>query len=210
MSCARELLVPATAAAAVAGPGAEERDSTRFLPLFPLQIVAFPGELVLLHIFEPRYIQLISESAARGTGFGIVTVVPGGASSIGTEMRVERILRIYDSGNMDVATRGVRTFELKSFERDVEGKLYSGGRVSFKENDPRTEPEAQGALVRLFNHMQEDIGSPHKLAAPYPENLSFVIGHDVGLSLEQKLQLLTISVERDRQKYLLKLLGGTR
>ena len=43
-----------------------------------------------------------------------------------------------------------------------------------------------------------------------PENLSFVIGHDVGLSLEQKLQLLTISVERDRQKYLLQLLGGTR
>ncbi|NCF81095.1 MAG: hypothetical protein GWP74_05715, partial [Proteobacteria bacterium] len=52
---------------------------SQFLPLFPLGIVAFPGELVLLHIFEPRYKQLIAESADSGSSFGIVTVVPGGA-----------------------------------------------------------------------------------------------------------------------------------
>ncbi len=177
--------------------------ATELLPLFPLGIVAFPGELVYLHVYEPRYRQLIGESAADGTRFGIVTVVPGGASSIGTEMQLQDILHTDDSGNMDIAARGIRTFRLFSFQRVVEGKLYSAGRVSFNRNDPRLETETQDALVELYNRIQEQAHVPRKLMAPVPRNLSFHIAHDVGLSVEQKLQLLTMPVEHDRQAYIL-------
>jgi hypothetical protein len=192
----------AVLAAATSTPSSDDASATHFLPLFPLGVVAFPGELVLLHIFEPRYKQLITESAENGINFGIVTIVPGGASSVGTEMKLDRILRTDESGNLDVATRGLRVFRLKSFQRDVEGKLYSGGQVSYGRNDPSIDPEIQAALVQLYNRMQYRAGSREVMAAPYPENLSFLIGHDVGLSQAQELRLLTMAVERDRQAYL--------
>lgn len=199
-----QLASPRVFAAASLEPPARDQAATHFLPLFPLRMVAFPGELVFLHIFEPRYKQLITESAYNGIGFGIVTIVPGGGSSIGTEMKLEDILRTDDSGNMDVALRGLRIFELKSFQRDVSGKLYSGGQVTFNSNDPRIEHETQETLVQLYNAMQNTAGSRKKIVAPYPDNLSFTIGHHVGLSQAEELQLLTMPVEHQRQLYLLR------
>lgn len=197
-------------ALAVANPSTpvDAVPATQFLPLFPLGVVAFPGELVLLHIFEPRYKQLITESAEHGIHFGIVTIVPGGVSSIGTEMQLEHILRTDDSGNMDVATRGIRAFRLASVQRVVDGRLYSGGQVSFNTNDTRTEPAVQNALVQRYNQLDGRSEPQQIIRAPYPQNLSFLIGHDVGLSQAQELQLLTIPVEHDRQVYLLQHLGS--
>lgn len=205
MTCPGWGQLTSCAALAVTAPGpkAEEEPATQFLPLFPLRIVVFPGELIFLHIFEPRYKQLIRESAENGITFGIVTIVPGGASSIGTEMELDSILRAHSSGNMDIAVRGTRTFTLKRFQRVVEGKLYSGGQVSFNENQPRVETETQNKLVQLYNTMQFAAGSGKKIVEPYPDNLSFIIGHDIGLSQAEELQLLTISVEQDRQSYIL-------
>lgn len=180
----------------------DDEPATQFLSLFPLGVVAFPGELVLLHIFEPRYKQLISESAEQGRSFGIVTIVSGGASSVGTEMKLDRILGTDGSGNVDVATRGLRVFRLRSFQREVEGKLYSAGRVTFQKNDPTVDPEIQAALIQLYNRMLYRAGARKAMAAPFPENLSFVIGHDVGLSRTQELRLLAMPDERDRQTYL--------
>lgn len=191
---------PRAVLAAVAPDAAQGESPTQLLPLFPLGIVAFPGELVFLHIFEPRYRQLITESAERGIHFGIVTIVPGGASSIGTETSLERILRTDEAGNMDVATRGLRAFQLSGFQR-MHGKLYSGGLVSFKRNDPTFESAIQRKLVALYNRTR--LPNRQRILAPYPENLSFLIGHDVDLSRDQELQLLTMEVERDRQRYLL-------
>ena len=189
--------------AAGSSPPASAAPATQFLPLFPLGVVAFPGELVALHIFEPRYLQLIGECAEQGISFGIVTTVPGGASSVGTEMALDRILGADESGTLDVTTRGLRVFQLHRFESVVEGKLYSGGQVSFVRNNPSFQEEIQIALVQLYNRQQYLYGSTRKIAAPYPENLSFLIGHQVGLNRAQELQLLTMPAERDRQAYLL-------
>ena len=212
MACAGWTQLTSPGASAATGPElpAENRAATHFLPLFPLRIVAFPGELVFLHIFEPRYKQLITESAYNGISFGIVTIVPGGGSSIGTEVQLDGILRTDDAGNMDVALRGIRTFELKSFQRIVAGKLYSGGQVIFKTNDPRFENETQDTLVELYNATQDATGGGKKILAPYPQNLSFIIGHDVGLSQAQELQLLTMPAEHERQLYLLQQLLRSR
>jgi len=189
--------------AASGSPPGSDTPATHFLPLFPLGVVAFPGEIVALHIFEPRYLQLIGECAEQGISFGIVTIVPGGASSVGTEMTLDRILGADESGTLDVTTRGLRVFQLHSFHSIVEGKLYSGGQVTFVRNNPSFQEEIQSALVQLYNGRQYRYGSTRKIAAPYPENLSFLIGHNVGLTRAEELQMLTMPVERDRQAYLL-------
>lgn len=196
-------LAPRGVLAAVAAVPTTAPDRAKhFLPLFPLGIVAFPGELVPLHVFEPRYKQLIRECAESGISFGIATLFQGGLASVGTEMKLDRIVRTYEDGKMDVVTRGLRVFQLHSFQRDVEGKLYSGGQVSYGKNDPSFESETQTALVQLYNRMQQRAGSRRVIAAPYPENLSFHIGHDVGLTQIQELKLLAMPVERERQTYL--------
>lgn len=197
-------------AAAMPGQPADGQSATHFLPLFPLGIVVFPGERVLLHIFEPRYKQLITESAQTRINFGIVTIVPGGVSSIGTEMKLDGILRTDESGETDIVARGLRGFRLKSFQREVEGKLYSGGLVSYYKNDTRTESETQSALMQLYNRRQYLSGSRQKLVVPYPDNLSFLIGHDVGFSQAQELQLLTKPAEHDRQLHVLQHLLRTQ
>jgi Lon protease-like protein len=204
-------LAPRGVLAAVTAALTKETDhATHFLPLFPLGIVVFPGELVPMHIFEPRYKQLMTECAESKMRFGIVTFFQGGLASVGTEMKLERILRTDGAGNMDVVTRGLRVFRLQRFQSDVEGKLYSGGQVSYGKNDPSFEPEIQAALVQLYNRMRNRAGSRRVMAAPYPENLSYVIGHDVGLSRAQELQLLALPIEQDRQAYLYQHLLRTR
>jgi len=199
---------PVLAAAAGQAPGAGS--SAQFLPLFPLGVVAFPGEAVLLHIFEPRYRQLITESAESGISFGIVTLVAGGASSIGTEMKLTRILQTDPSGNMDIEVRAVRVFQLQRFQAEVPGKLYSGGQVVFVKNSPRIDAQIQAAVVQLYNPLQQRSGLGPTLSEPYPENLTFLIGHYVGLSRAQELQMLSMPAEYDRQAYLLQHLLQTR
>jgi hypothetical protein len=75
--------------------------------------------------------------------------------------------------------------------------------VTFNSNDPRIEHETQETLVQRYNAMQDAAGSRRKIVAPYPDNLSFTIGHHVGLSQAEELQLLTMPVEHQRQLFLL-------
>src|SRR5437868_1316826 len=71
---------------------------TNFIPVFPLGIVVFPGETVNLHIFEPRYKQLVNECYAEGKPFGIPTVIDNKLNEMGTLVRVAEIVKVYDNG----------------------------------------------------------------------------------------------------------------
>ena len=79
---------------------------TNFVPIFPLAIVVYPGEQLNLHIFEPRYKQLITECFAEAKPFGIPTVLNNAVSEIGTLVQVSEIVKIYEDGKMDVRTEG--------------------------------------------------------------------------------------------------------
>jgi hypothetical protein len=174
------------------------------LPLFPLGIVAFPGELVLLHVFEPRYKALIRKCIESGIRFGIPTIVDGGVAEYGSEVALEQLLRTSDFGEMDIAVRGVRVFRVQEFQSRLEGHPYPGGMVRFQPNDPATDSAIQSEVVRRYNRLHRMWGTGQKLAGQPPENLSFVIGHELRLTLEQQLGLLAISAEIDRQRYLLR------
>ena len=80
------------------------------LPQFPLKIVVFPGEQLNLHIFEPRYKQLINECEAEDRTFGIPAFIEKRVMEIGTEVRLEKIVKRHLNGEMDIRTRGVGLF----------------------------------------------------------------------------------------------------
>jgi Lon protease-like protein len=105
---------------------------SRLLPLFPLQLVAFPGSAIPLHIFEERYREMVGEAEAAGTEFGIVQAKDNGIVNAGCTVVVEKVLERYPDGRFDVVTRGKRRFALLSLDRE---KAYLRGEVDYFDDD---------------------------------------------------------------------------
>jgi Lon protease-like protein len=114
----------------------------RLLPLFPLQLVVFPGSAVPLHIFEERYKEMVGEAEAAGAEFGIVLAKDGGIVNTGCTVLVETVLKRYPDGRFDVLTRGQRRFLVKALDQD---KDYLRGEVEYYGDD---EPESPPADLR--------------------------------------------------------------
>jgi ATP-dependent Lon protease len=93
----------------------------RFLPLFPLRLVVFPGEKLNLHIFEPRYKQLIHECETEGITFGINAFINDTMMPLGTEIKLLSIAKHYENGEMDICTEGVKVYEIEKFHKEPNG-----------------------------------------------------------------------------------------
>jgi Lon protease-like protein len=108
------------------------------LPLFPLQLVVFPGSAIPLHIFEERYKEMVGEAETRGTEFGIVLAKEGGIVNAGCTVLVEAVLHRYPDGRFDVLTRGQRRFMIQTLDQD---KDYLRGEVEyFSDDDAQSAP----------------------------------------------------------------------
>jgi hypothetical protein len=173
-----------------------------FLPYFPLNLVVYPQENLNLHIFEPRYRQLINECLTTGQTFGIPTYLHNRLPGYGTEVTVTALHKRYDDGQMDISTRGLRIFRIVTFDNPVEGKLYAGGEVAFSEEEldfPKPLPE----LLTLVGTFYELLATPVEYNPDRPL-FSFQIAHKVGLSLDEEYKLLTLTHESERQLFLIK------
>ncbi|MEJ7674751.1 MAG: LON peptidase substrate-binding domain-containing protein [Chitinophagaceae bacterium] len=85
---------------------------TNFIPIFPLTIVVYPGEELNLHIFEPRYIQLVTECIVDKKPFGIPAVIGNSMNELGTLMEITELSKTYDNGEMDIKTKGQKIFRI--------------------------------------------------------------------------------------------------
>ncbi len=108
---------------------------TNFIPIFPLAIIVYPGESLNLHIFEPRYKQLINECFQEKKPFGIPAVINNKMNEIGTLVRIVEIVNVSENGEMDIRTEGTTVFRVLETIRSVPDKLYSGAIVNYPENN---------------------------------------------------------------------------
>ena len=173
-----------------------------YIPFFPLKLVAFPGEQLNLHIFEPRYKQLINECLRDGSTFGIPVYHKNEVLDYGTEMRVTRLVRSYPTGEMDINTEGVRAFKIHTFEEKVKGKLYAGGKVSFLDNRMDGVDIHFDRLKGLARELVEVIKMDGQLNIDEMSH-TFELAHKMGLSLEQEYDLLQMTSELQRQEYMI-------
>src|SRR5437867_12131743 len=88
------------------------------IPLFPLEVVLFPGTPLPLRIFEPRYKEMIGECLANGRPFGMVRVKESTLSAIGCEASIVNVIKKFDDGRMDIATEGTRRFEISQVNQE--------------------------------------------------------------------------------------------
>src|ERR1700709_607116 len=105
------------------------------IPIFPLETVVYPGDALNLHIFEPRYQQLINDCAETKMAFGIPAVVNRNIGGLGTLVELKHVANVQPDGQMDIQTRGVGLFRSKELLKSYPGKLYSGAMVDYPTND---------------------------------------------------------------------------
>lgn len=176
---------------------------TNFIPVFPLSLVVYPGQDLNLHIFEPRYKQLIGECYETGKPFGIPAVVDNELKELGTLVEIVEISKVYEGGEMDIKTRGLRVFRMLELIRTIPDKLYSGAIVSYPENEltqkTRWLMEKVLAAVKELHRMLQVNKSFKK---PDEALLSYDIATHIGLTLQEEYELLGLMNELQRQEYL--------
>ncbi|MEM1321047.1 MAG: LON peptidase substrate-binding domain-containing protein [Bacteroidota bacterium] len=175
---------------------------TDFIPLFPLKMVVFPGEQLNLHIFEPRYKQLIREVEQNGTTFGIPAFIDNKIMSLGTEIELLDIVKRYDDGKLDIKTQGIGLFRIDTYYEEAAGKLYAGADIERVEHQGEGDPALSRRILRYLNELFALLKINKKVPKTEDRFDSFEIAHHVGFSLEQEYEFLCQSSELERQDYM--------
>jgi uncharacterized protein len=175
---------------------------TNFIPLFPLELVVFPGENLNLHIFEPRYKQLIQDCYTTKKPFGIPTVINGKVQEYGTLVDIVEITNTYETGEMDIKTNASIVFKILEKIESLPNKMYHGAIVTY----PPTKYLGSATLMQkvvaatkklhLLLQVQKDFKKQDEAL------LSFDIAHHVGMSIQDEYELLCLEQELHRQELL--------
>ena len=178
---------------------------TNFIPIFPLDVIVYPGEPLNLHIFEPRYKQLIKDCIRDRKLFGIPSVKDKQVNELGTLMEITEVVKEYDNGEMDIRTRGTEVFKVLEVIKELPEKLYQGAIVTYPPNtmEPGDTKKAQ-LILRELQRMFQLLNLENKFPAEKQSMISYEIAHLVGLSKEQEYELLGIFTEIQRLEYLRK------
>ncbi len=182
-------------------PNSSFLDMTKELPLFPLNIVAFPGELLNLHVFEPRYKQLVSDCMAEKMNFGIPAYVENNMH-FGTEVEILQVDKVYSDGRMDIRTKGRDIFKIESFEDAWRGKLYAGGEITILNNNFDESEEVRNKMFYLAQELFKWLQMSEKFKID-ETSTSYTIAHKVGLKVEEEYKFLQILNEDERQHFLI-------
>ena len=175
---------------------------TNFVPIFPLGIVVYPGEQVNLHIFEPRYKQLINECFQEKKLFGIPAIIKDRLQDFGTVVRITEISKVTDDGEMDIKTEGDKVFRILEVIKEIPDKLYSGAIVNYPANHVDASTEVMRSVVNSIHELYKLLKVKKDFHKSDDELKSYDVAHHIGLSIEEEYELLGLMHERQRQEYL--------
>lgn len=189
-------------------------DQIPWLPLFPLEVVLFPGATLPLHIFEPRYRKLINDCLNHGTEFGVVLKQEERMAEVGCTATIKEIVKHYDDGRLDIITQGTRRFEILS-ENSEEEVLRA--EVSFFDDEVAENPQELTRLSEtvkaIYAKVVLAVAKPNlsvRLVEAKAPRLAFSIAEHLGLPLEVCQDLLSQRSETERlrelERYLAELL----
>jgi Lon protease-like protein len=156
-------------------------------PLFPLGLVALPGELIPLHIFEERYKTMIGECLSDEREFGIVWLADDGLREIGCACQIERVLERADDGRLNILARGTRP--IRVLER--QGHLpYPAGVIEFVHDladdpEPELTAEARAAYAELVKRATDNQPDDQELSQMSAYDMAATV--DFGLDAKQGL-----------------------
>ena len=168
------------------------------LPLFPLEVVLFPGLPLPLHIFEPRYKEMIGECLSQEKRFGVVRAQESGVAEIGCTAEIMAVTKKYDDGRMDIVTEGRERFEVLEVNQERD---FLRADVLFFEDDPeKATPEEIAHAIKLHGEIMALIGAQPTLSGDDNPRLSFGLAGSLPLDLDFKQNLLSMRSEPKRMQ----------
>lgn len=176
-------------------------DVSKLLPLFPLDVVLFPDAPLPLHIFEPRYKEMIGELLESKQRFGVVRSQDEGVAEVGCTAEIVALAKEYEDGRMDIVTEGRERFEVMELN---EKRNYLQAEVLYIVDEP--ERPAKDEVARLLELHGEALGLLGATAEPPPaaeKQLSFLIAAAMPFDLDFKQKLLAMRSEPARTKALI-------
>jgi Lon protease-like protein len=177
------------------------------LPLFPLKLVLFPRTALPLHIFEERYKQMVGEVLRAKSEFGVVQAGEKGIVNTGCTATIEKVLKEYPDGRMDLLTVGHRRFEIIMLNDE---KPYLRGAVEFFDDEPSEPipPDVRARVMEAYNDIrtleEEEPIADSEISDP---QLSFQLAQVVP-DLDFRQILLATRSEADRMRRLAEFFPG--
>ena len=165
------------------------------LPLFPLDVVLLPGTPLPLHIFEPRYKEMISECLDQKKSFGVVRVKEEGVAEIGCTAEIITVAKKYPDGRLDIVTQGRDRFEIMQVSQE---RSFLQAEVLYLQDEPgKASAEEIAQAVKLRGEILQLWGAD---ASQPEERLSFNLVGTLPLDLDFKQTLLGMKSEAERMQ----------
>ena len=175
------------------------KNTDRYIPVFPLPMLLFPGEEIPLHIFEPRYKQLIKDCINGGITFGIPYVRGSSLEQFGSEVRLKRVLKTYHDDSMDITVEALKLFKITRFDEFMHEKLYGAGKV---EDLPEPDFPVVGSFREKFIDFQKRFNR-QELSDSEVEGLTTLqLAAQAGFSSDQKMEILNLQHPKDQLSYI--------
>src|SRR5215472_12344935 len=114
------------------------------LGLFPLDVVLFPGAPLPLHIFEPRYKELIDECLEKKLPFGMVRSKENALAEVGCAAVIVKLNKKYDDGRLDIIAQGKQRFSIEQLDQE---RSFLRGEVLFFDDDPSQVSQTEADTV---------------------------------------------------------------
>lgn len=173
-----------------------------FIPIFPLEIVVYPGEQVNLHIFEERYKQLINECYTEKKSFGIPSVINKHVSEMGTLVTITDVAEVYNDGRMDIRTQGLSVFRILEVVKEIPNKLYSGAIVNYPPNEELLKMKMMQQVISGIRELHRLLNITKDFKKADEQLSSYDVAHHAGLTIEEEYELLGLLREDQRLEYL--------
>jgi len=172
------------------------------LPLFPLSLVLLPQNIVPLHIFEERYKEMVGEALSNHTEFGIVLAANDGILSIGCTASIERVIKHYDDGRLDILGLGRRRFRIQELDQE---RAFLRANVEYFSDEEEFAPEELQVKAR-------EVHDRYESSSDLPTQggmLSFMLAQSVR-DIELRQQLLMCRSESERLRIIIDFLPKQR
>lgn len=176
------------------------------LALFPLDLVLFPGAPLPLHIFEPRYKEMITDCLEHKRPFGMVRAQKDALAEVGCTAAIIKVKKKYEDGRLDIDAEGRQRFEIIQLNQE---RSFLQGEVLFFDDDPGTVSEADAkSALQLHTQLFDILGQETEITSPNGCS-SFQLAHELPVDLDFKQALLEMKSEPQRMETLVEYYKAT-
>lgn len=178
------------------------------IALFPLDVVLFPGAPLPLHIFEPRYKEMVNECIEKKTSFGMVRARENAVAEVGCTAAILSVNKEYEDGRLDIVTEGKQRFSI--IELNHERSFLQAEVTWFDDEEPAAIPPSDAATaIELHEQLLDALGQETEEVEPGASLVSFQLAYELPVDLDFKQAILEMKSEAERLETLIEYYRAT-